>query len=277
MDSKRILWIALIVSLLLHIIVLAVFPLLSTIKLDLFPSEVVAQQEEPLVFQIVETPQIPEEQQDKETDLASDKSLAAADEVESKLPEGDLPFNEGDSDVKEFQEVVEVNIPEEQQANAGKQEQRQEPQERATNSSHDPILKPKEVIPSQLQDQQNKPSYDNVISEVEKSGGISFNTYKWNFAPYMLYLKRRIQSNLHPPPGFSYLGLIHGKVLVRFEILRDGSLNDLKVLQSDAHASLVGVSTGSIEISAPFQPLPPDFPEDRLIVTSLFSYIVEKK
>ncbi|HEX38383.1 MAG TPA: hypothetical protein ENG70_05995 [Candidatus Cloacimonetes bacterium] len=283
MNSKRILWIALVISIIIHFLILVIFPYISTIRLDFFPARAEEERENRLVFEIVETPDVPDDAQDVETDVVSDKSLIAADEIESVLPEGELPFNDGESKIKDFQEIVEVKILSKQQirekdisTNQQDDEQEALAAEKA-NSSHDPLSSQKESILPQLQEQNIKPTYDNMISEVEKYGGISFNTYNWNFAPYMLYLKKKIQNNLHPPPGFTYLGLIQGKVLVRFEILRNGNLNDLEVLHSNAHASLVGVSTGSIEISAPFQPLPPDFPEDSLIVTSLFSYIVEKK
>jgi len=282
MDSKRILWIALIISIMLHLLVLVVFPYKSTIQLELFPAQAEEEQEKRLVFEIIETPDVAEEEHDKETDIASDKILTAADDVERIITDEVLPFNEGDSDIKDFQEIVEVNIPpalqiQEQETNSIQDEDLQEEDDEKVNPSRDPLSVQKEAIPPQLQEKKVKPTYDNMMSEVEKAGGISLNTYNWDFTPYMLYLKKKIQSNLHPPPGFTYLGLIHGDVLVRFEILTNGKLNSLEVLHSDAHASLVGVSTGSIEISAPFKALPPDFPEDRLIVTSLFSYIVEKK
>ena len=35
-------------------------------------------------------------------------------------------------------------------------------------------------------------SYENLNSNSVDKGGISFNTYNWNFAPYMLAMKKRM-------------------------------------------------------------------------------------
>ena len=279
MNSKRILWIAIILSLLAHLTVLLLFPHLSKIELialNPVPDEV---EEKRISFEFIETPDVPQDDNVEKQNLVSDKNISAADEVDGELPLDVNPFSEGDTDIKEFPKIESVEMqPENKPAETVQEtpinESRDQPDEiviKEDNEKKIQQIKPESVyLPPQ-------PDYDNVISEVEKSGGVSFNTYNWNFAPYMLYLKKKIQGNLNPPPGFTYLGLIHGDVLVRFIILPNGTLKDVKVLHSEAHNSLVQASTGSITISAPFLPLPKDFPEDYLVVTSLFSYIVEKK
>ena len=279
MNSKRILWIALILSLLAHLLVLLFFPHLSKIELIALKQDQQVVEDKRITFEFIETPDVPEDENLEKQNLVSDKNLAAADEVESELPVDVNPFSEGVTEIKEFPQTESVemqpeNKPEEivqETPIEESQEQSDEIVVREDNEKQIHQAQPESVyLPSQL-------DYNNVISEVEKAGGVSFNTYKWNFAPYMLYLKKKIQGNLNPPPGFTYLGLIHGDVLVRFIILPNGTLKDVKVLHSEAHNSLVQASTGSITISAPFLPLPKDFPEDYLVVTLLFLYIVEKK
>ena len=279
MNSKRILWIALILSLLAHLLVMLFFPHLSKIELIALKQDQQVVEDKRITFEFIETPDVPEDENLEKQNLVSDKNLAAANEVESELPVDVNPFSEGVTEIKEFPQTESVemqpeNKPEEivqETPIEESQEQSDEIVVREDNEKQIHQAQPESVyLPSQL-------DYNNVISEVEKAGGVSFNTYKWNFAPYMLYLKKKIQGNLNPPPGFTYLGLIHGDVLVRFIILPNGTLKDVKVLHSEAHNSLVQASTGSITISAPFLPLPKDFPEDYLVVTSLFSYIVEKK
>jgi len=279
MNSKRILWLALILSVVLHILVLFILPHLSDIRLiDLKPDQQDIE-EKRIVFEFIETPDVPEDNNVEKQNLVSDKNITAADELDGELPLDANPFSEGDMEIKEFPETESVEIqPENKPTETVQQTSIEESSEQSAemaikegNEKQIPQVHPESVyLPPQ-------PDYNNVISEVEKAGGVSFNTYKWNFAPYMLYLKKKIQGNLNPPPGFTYLGLIHGDVLVRFIILPNGTLKDVKVLHSEAHNSLVQTSTGSITISAPFLPLPKDFPEDYLVVTSLFSYIVEKK
>jgi len=279
MNSKRILWIALILSLLAHLLVLLFFPHLSKIDLRALKQEQQDREEKRITFEFIETPDVPEDENVEKQNLVSDKNIAAADEMDSELPIDVNPFSEGDMEIKEFPETESVemqqeNEPEEAVQETPEQESLEQFDEiiiREDKEKQIPHVQPESVyLPPQ-------PDYNNVMSEVEKAGGVSFNTYNWNFAPYMLYLKKKIQGNLNPPPGFTYLGLIHGDVLVRFIILPNGTLKDVRVLHSEAHNSLVQASTGSITISAPFLPLPKDFPEDYLVVTSLFSYIVEKK
>ena len=279
MNSKRILWIALILSLLAHLLVLLFFPHLSKIELIALKQDQQVVEDKHITFEFIETPDVPEDENLEKQNLVSDKNLAAADEVESELPVDVNPFSEGVTEIKEFPQTESVEM---QPENKPEEIVQETPIEESQEQSDEIVVREdneKQIYQAQPESVYLPPQldYNNVISEVEKAGGVSFNTYKWNFAPYMLYLKKKIQGNLNPPPGFTYLGLIHGDVLVRFIILPNGTLKDVKVLHSEAHNSLVQASTGSITISAPFLPLPKDFPEDYLVVTSLFSYIVEKK
>ena len=232
-----------------------------------------------IFFEFIETPVAPEVEHAEKGNLVSDKSLAAADELENKLPLDETPYNDGDSEIKQYSVIESAEILQEEQPAEPLPEQAedtsgdaQEQNLALQNIEPTPVIIPQpesENNPQQL-------NYTNIISQVENAGGVSFNTYKWDFAPYMLYLKKKIQGNLNPPPGFTHLGLIHGKVLVRFTIMPSGELKNLNVLHAEAHNSLVQASTGAISISAPFLPLPENFPEDYLVVTSLFSYIVKK-
>jgi len=278
MNSKRILWIALILSLILHVLVLLFFPHLSRIELIALKPDPQKTEEKRIVFEFIETPDVQEDDNIEKQNLVSDKNISAADEVDDEFPIDKDPFSEGDMEIKEFPETESaemqpLNDPGEKVLENSKEQSAEQSDKIVIDEYQEiqiPKLQPGSVyLPPQ-------PDFNNILTEVEKAGGVSFNTYKWDFAPYMLYLKKRIQGNLNPPPGFTHLGLIHGNVLVRFIILPNGSLRDVAVLHSEAHNSLVLASTGAITISAPFMPLPQDFPEDYLVVTSLFSYIVEK-
>jgi hypothetical protein len=92
----------------------------------------------------------------------------------------------------------------------------------------------------------------------------------------MLELKRRVQRNIHPPSAFKDLGLISGETLLRFKIYPNGMLKDLEILNYQGHKSLMITSSNAVEISAPFPPLPREFPEDYLEVTGKFIYFVQK-
>ncbi len=119
--------------------------------------------------------------------------------------------------------------------------------------------------------------HDYRDSQVADSGGLSFNTYNWDFAPYMLELKERISRNIFPPLAFSQLGMIDGDTLLRFKIYPNGELRDLELLAYQGHRSLMETSTLAVKVSAPFRKLPGNFPEPYLEVTAKFSFFIKNK
>ncbi len=122
----------------------------------------------------------------------------------------------------------------------------------------------------------NKISSENLISTAKKYGSIQFNTYEWDFAPYMLAMKKKVEKNIHPPPAFTRMGMISGDILVRFKVKLNGEIEDLEVLEYNSHISLVQTSVSALTSSAPFLPLPKKFPKKYLEVTALFTFSVRK-
>lgn len=119
-----------------------------------------------------------------------------------------------------------------------------------------------------------RPLFDNRQSRAPELGSFSINTYAWDYAPYLLWLKRRIEQNIYPPPAFTRLGMISGQTGLRFRIYPDGRLEALEVLQTVGHKSLMETSVRAVQLSVPLKPLPADFPEPYLEVTALFEYLV---
>ena len=119
-------------------------------------------------------------------------------------------------------------------------------------------------------------STENLLSSASHKGGISFNTYDWDFAPYMLAMKRAVERHLYPPYAFTHMGVVSGDNLIRFVVYPDGTIRDLRILDSDAHFSLDRASVRAIEAAAPFLPLPRNFPEEFLEVTAHFSYSIRR-
>ena len=115
------------------------------------------------------------------------------------------------------------------------------------------------------------PRFDNRNSRAPVGTGFSLSTYNWNWAPYLKQLKRKIEGNIYPPPAF-YMGLASGRTFIRFTIMPDGTMTNFELLGFSGHESLKNTSANSIQSSAPFLPLPSDFPEDRLTITAIFSY-----
>jgi len=118
--------------------------------------------------------------------------------------------------------------------------------------------------------------HDNKKTRALDMGGLSFNTYDWNFAPYLLALKNKIRRNIFPPIAFTRLGMIKGETLLRFKIYPNGEMRDLVILGYRGDKSLMETSFTAVDISAPFPKLPADFPEPFLEVTGRFLYLIRK-
>jgi hypothetical protein len=222
--------------------------------------------EDPFVFEIIETPDfLKDEEPDRPTNLVSDRSTRAADENPVTAKSLDIPYSPG-----EF--MFKTN------------EQRASEASRAAAAEKVPEADLGEVAAVDLMGEGDQDrhyqiparsrDFRNLTASLERKGGVSFNTYEWEFAPYMLAMKRRVERNLHPPYAFTHMGMVSGINILRFTVLRDGTVRDLTILGSDAHFCLDRTSVRAIELSMPFMPLPDDFPEDVLEVTAQFSYVI---
>jgi outer membrane biosynthesis protein TonB len=124
------------------------------------------------------------------------------------------------------------------------------------------------AIPSEL------PDFGEDGSASATIGNITLNTTEWDFAPYLLDLKRRIRQKWIPPVAFSVLGAIHGYTWVQFRIYPDGRLEQLSVLETEGHESLHRSSVNAINGAAPFRELPDHFPEEYLEIAFGFYYLL---
>jgi len=96
-------------------------------------------------------------------------------------------------------------------------------------------------------------------------GDVSLNTLEWAYAPWLQRFRRDFVRNWVAPYAY-YLGLINGWTLVELEIAKDGRLLRLDLLDQQGHESLSQQSIASFKATAPFRPLPKDFPEATLIL-----------
>jgi TonB family protein len=221
--------------------------------------------EDRFVFEVIETPDdLPDENPDRETNLVSDKSTRAADENPLAREGPDIPYSPGEFIFKRFEQPV--GGPTEPDGREAVEETPGDPAE--VGLSGDGETSGDYSIPATSGD------FKNLASSLARKGGVSFNTYEWDFAPYMLAMKRRVERNMHPPYAFTHMGMVSGTNILSFTVLRDGTVKGLRILGSETHFSLDRTSLRAVELSAPFLPLPDDFPEDVLEVTARFSYII---
>jgi outer membrane biosynthesis protein TonB len=291
-------------SILLHALFLACWN--SAIELSpaqLIPAAAVPPRGTPLVFDL-QPPQMPREviatpsdapttPKPRKADFLSDKNaLARNQEPAPRLPLRDEPFSRGDlasHDLVPQQQVAESgkNLPVPQGDGRNRPAPQGDGRNRPAENAELPVEKdaemagPSEPGPGALAQkpfQLDLPRipHRQLDMRAAQDGGLSFNTYDWEFAPYMLALKERISRNIFPPLAFSKLGMIDGDTLLRFRIYPDGRLADLQLLSYSGHRSLMETSRFAVTASAPFPSLPADFPESYLEVTAKFSYFVKK-
>ncbi|MFH1943748.1 MAG: hypothetical protein ABIL68_16725 [bacterium] len=281
--EHRLFW-AVALSLLFHLALLLLsagrgkiilFPILKT---DSNPTD------KRIAFEIIETPEdsrsaVPPEN----ATLLSDKNAIARDLAENALKDAGLPYSAGLLDVKSIPQASSEGSDgnrdgggEESQTESSDTEGDFRPRvvssDRTSQFSREALLGGKEGdSPSQP-----RPPYKQEESSAKDAGGIRFNTYAWDFAPYLLDLKRRIEKNIYPPPAFTRLGF-GGTNVLRFRVLPDGSLVGPELLGAEGEKALVETSRKAVTLSAPFRPLPGNFPEKFLEVTVTFQYIILKR
>ncbi len=235
------------------------------------------QEETNLVFELIEVPDyVQQEPPEAVTSLASDRQTRAADVNPEDLGDSDDPYTEGKVDPERYELSSADKTP---------AEARGSPEKRAEEEPKLAKLILPEMTVDYLNEMRAGPAggsprksigSKNLLSSSDRQGGISFNTYNWDFAPYMLAMKRKVESHLRPPYAFTHMGAVSGTNVIRFVVLPDGRVRDMEILKSDAHFSLDQTSLRAIELSVPFLPLPRDFPEDHLEVTAHFAYIIDR-
>ncbi len=294
MESRRRLYFIL-TSILLHILLLFLWE--NAIRLKLFDFDGASKalsESDPIVFdlqpperprEVIETPEdakIAEDQ--KKADFFSDKNALARNVTTNPSLKIDEAFARGVIDSHELPEKP---------ALAGKKEETPRPEnevngeaetEAGKESKEAPDIKGNMVAYKGHEQKRQKPmarrkqgrlpraSHDNQASSSLDIGGLSFNTYDWDFAPYMLHLKKKIQNNIFPPARF-YLGMVSGESLLRFKIYPDGELKDLEILGYEGDKSLMETSYNAIDALSALARLPQHFPIPYLEVTAKFSYI----
>jgi hypothetical protein len=117
------------------------------------------------------------------------------------------------------------------------------------------------------------PQVDNRLTRARLEGDFSLSTYEWDYAPYMLRLKRRIEDYTWQilPSAFWY-GIAAWATQVRFVIRPDGSLESVVISGHRGVLELRHVAEDAVTGAADFEPLPPGFPDPELTVTGNFYF-----
>lgn len=102
---------------------------------------------------------------------------------------------------------------------------------------------------------------------------VSLDSQDSRFAPYLLGVKRRIESVWGYPPAARGLT---GNLVVTFGITRDGHLSDLQLTQTSGIAPLDNEAIRAIRQATPFSPFPERMRFERLNIRAAFYYHVSR-
>ena len=115
---------------------------------------------------------------------------------------------------------------------------------------------------------QNPPPADAGIT-------ILSDTHGYDFGPYLNQVVTRVRASWYTLiPEAARLGA-KGRVVVVFDIDRDGKVSDLRVVTGSGFEPLDQASRGAVATSNPFAKLPTDFSGDLLTLQFSFSYNVK--
>ena len=297
--------IALLVSILIHLLLLLLYKPLTGLT-DILPLTTLDEMQPPedippLEFELVETPDDAATQEPPEDAQAlSDKNARVQDMYQQDDLETGTPYSEGQTDYKIFagaggqmmpppmpaqpsepeQEAAEADRPsqeESQEASEGEAavyERKQSFMQKPQRFNRNMLLGAGEGRSAGNRSFSDDLNWDNEKFTAEALGGVSLNTYAWDFAPYIFYMKKRLRNHIYPPPAYYQMGAISGEVVLRFKVYPDGNIGDLEMLSYKGHKAFVGTSLNAVKASSPFKPLPENFPEKYLELTWTFIYSV---
>lgn len=102
-------------------------------------------------------------------------------------------------------------------------------------------------------------------------GDISLSTTAWEWAPWLQAFRRKLLATWTAPLGY-HLGLIHGWTLLEVVIDPGGTVRSTRVLGEEGNSAFRESSLSAITRSAPYLPLPADFPDETLVLTIHMGY-----
>ncbi|MFQ5601595.1 MAG: hypothetical protein ACE5G2_13725, partial [Candidatus Krumholzibacteriia bacterium] len=173
------------------------------------PQEVsVPERREPIVFEIVEPPPGPEPEEEPETNLASTRRSLARSEPSPAPGENDLPLSLGGSPIKENR------APSPRETGPAPPQEAKKEGEGERRSLLSPSAIRREVARSVEERRLRNPRGKESLP-----GDLSFNTVDFEFAPYLLELKRRIEEKWYPPVASFGRGY-KGASVIRFAVAR---------------------------------------------------------
>jgi TonB family protein len=93
-----------------------------------------------------------------------------------------------------------------------------------------------------------------TTSKKQESVAVASTTSEFQFPPYLLIVRDKVERNWSPPPGVK-----GARVKVMFRVLRMGRVGEAKLVESSGNFYFDQAAMRAILASSPFPPLPEGF------------------
>jgi TonB family protein len=98
------------------------------------------------------------------------------------------------------------------------------------------------------------------------------DTHGYDFAPYLSQLTNKVRAKWYGEiPDTAKQGQ-GGRVVLIFTVLRDGTVQNLRIVAASGTQSLDQAATTAIQSASPFSNLPADFSDNQIVVQFAFLY-----
>jgi TonB family protein len=107
--------------------------------------------------------------------------------------------------------------------------------------------------------------------EAAREDGVTFDTRDMMYRAYLDDLRQKVESIWRYPRKAAEQG-IYGDLIIRFVILKDGSLGEVKVVRTSGHRMLDTAAVEALRQGVPYWPLPDGWDRNSLPITGRFIY-----
>ena len=98
------------------------------------------------------------------------------------------------------------------------------------------------------------------------------DTHGYNFEKYLDGLTQQVRTKWFSGMPDSARQGQKGRVVITFTVVRDGTIQDLRIVAASGTESLDQAATAAVQSASPFSQLPADFSDNRIVVQFAFSY-----
>jgi protein TonB len=114
--------------------------------------------------------------------------------------------------------------------------------------------------------------YAVVDQDAQESEVVSLDTRDFRYISYFAHIKRKIELSWAYPEEAARAG-IFGELMVQFTLLRDGSLEGVRLVRSSGSRILDEEAVRAIEFANPYNPFPRRITKNKLQINAVFSYL----